>query len=425
MSSQQLRRRLPVRALVRWAIRGGLVLALVASAYLGFVFVRHDQRLSLPAPTGRYQVGRALFTWTEGSQPDPLNPRLDPRHRAGPRRVSVWLWFPSTTPASAARPAPYLPGAWSELHLPAPVGWAETAPDKVNAHTVANGRVAVGRFPVVVLLPGLGFAAPQYSSLAVDLASHGYLVAGVTPTYSANLTVLDGHPVQASELGNPSGFSGEHTAASTRTGVRLMRVWAHDARFAARRMRTLNVRGRFAGHVDRAHVAYVGHSFGGTSALEACRRDARCAAAVDIDGSQFGAAVTHGLPVPLLLMGHQGSCMTALCTPANASDRADLATARTLLSHSRGHAWSISLDRTEHFDFTDYAAYYLALPLRMLLPLGGMEGDHALRATSEYLTRFLDTSFRRTSSPPFPSIDRNPEVHVRAWQTQAATTPRG
>lgn len=394
----------------RWALRVGLVLALVAAGYVGLVLVRHDQRRALPPPTGAYDVGRALYTWTEGRRPDPLQSRPG----AGPRRISAWVWFPAATGSGAAG-APYLPGAWQGLHLAAPVGWAETPPDKVDAHTVAAGRPAAGRFPVVVLLPGLGFAAPQYTSLAVDLASHGSLVVGVTPTDSANLTVLDGQPVHASDLGNPSGFTGGHSPAANRTGARLLRVWADDARFAARRMRVLGQRGRFEGHVDAARSAYVGHSFGGASALEAYRRDPRCAAAVDVDGAEYGPAVTHGLPVPLLLVGHQSSCVAALCVPADASDRADLAVARSLVTHSHGHAWSVEIDGTEHFAFTDYAAYYLALPLRLLLPLGRVDGDRALRTTSECLARFLGASFDGApATRPLRRVgDRG--VHVRAW----------
>lgn len=252
----------------------------------------------------------------------------------------------------------------------------------------------------MVLLPGLGLAAPQYSSLAVDLASHGYLVAGVTPTDSANLTVLAGQVVRASDLGNPSGFQGGQTPAAVRTGRRLVGVWADDARFAARRARALGRHGRFAGHVDASRVAYVGHSFGGASALEACRRDRRCVAASDLDGSEYGPVVAHGLSVPLLLVGHQGSCVAAVCVPGNGSERGDLAVARSLVAHSRGHAWSVTIDGTEHFDFTDYAAYYLALPLRALLPLGTIDGDRALRTTEDDVNRFLAASFARTRPAP-------------------------
>ncbi len=409
MSSHPLTRR-RVRAAARWMLRVGTALAVVAAGYLGYVLVRHDRPVTLPAPTGRFQVGRVRYTWTDHSRTDPLGPSLP----TGSRRLAVWLWFPAAR-ASGGAAAPYAPGAWGGLHFPAPAGWAETAFDKVDAHTRAGGRVARGRFPVVVLLPGLGFAAPQYSTLAVDLASHGFIVAGVTPTYSANLTVLDGHPVHASPRGDPSRFSGDHTPGSTRTALRLMRVWADDAGFAADRVRALSASGRFAGHVDPAHVAYLGHSFGGTSALEACRRDPRCAAAVDLDGGQFGPVVGHGLRAPLLLIGHQGSCVTALCTPANATDRADLSVARRLVSHARRGAWSVSIDATKHFDFTDYAAYYLAFPLRALLPLGSIDGDRALRITGRYVNGFLARTVGGVPTNPFEGQHQQPQVHVRAW----------
>jgi len=61
---------------------------------------------------------------------------------------------------------------------------------------------------VLVLMPGLGFSAPQYQAIAAAMASRGYVVAGVTPTYSANLTVIAGHPVKASAAGDPSDLDG-------------------------------------------------------------------------------------------------------------------------------------------------------------------------------------------------------------------------
>ncbi|VVJ24906.1 lipase (secreted protein) [Amycolatopsis camponoti] len=81
----------------------------------------------------------------------------------------------------------------------------------------------------MVLLPGLGFAAPQYTTIAEDLASQGYLVTGVTPTYSANLTLVGGAPVPADEAGNPAAFDGVGgrsepllTAPSLRSGKSLL-----------------------------------------------------------------------------------------------------------------------------------------------------------------------------------------------------------
>lgn len=50
----------------------------------------------------------------------------------------------------------------------------------------------------------MGLAAPEFSALAEGIASHGYIVAGVTPTYSANVTVIAGRAVTATPGGNPA-----------------------------------------------------------------------------------------------------------------------------------------------------------------------------------------------------------------------------
>ena len=91
--------------------------------------------------------------------------------------------------------------------------------------------MASGRFPIVVLEPGMGLSAPQFTSLAEEIASHGYLVAGVTPTFSANVTVLAGKVVTASAAGNPSEL-GSHGAVASALADRVLAVWTADARFA-------------------------------------------------------------------------------------------------------------------------------------------------------------------------------------------------
>src|SRR5207248_1905263 len=100
----------------------------------------------------------------------------------------------------------------------------------VHDHAFADAPVLTGRFPVIVLEPGLGFAVPQYTTIAENLASQGYLVAGVTPTYSANLTVLNGYAVSATAAGDPQDSD---APAARPTDDRLVDVWAADARFAA------------------------------------------------------------------------------------------------------------------------------------------------------------------------------------------------
>jgi predicted dienelactone hydrolase len=313
----------------------------------------------------------------------------------------VWLWYPAAGPGPA--PAPYAPGAWNGLHLPAPVGWAETRFDAVRTHATEHAPAAPGRFPVLVLEPGLGLAAPQYAALAENLASQGFLVAGVTPTYSANLTVLGGRAVRSTDAGNPRAFDATdlHAPAVARTADALLAVWAADARFAARSLATPD-RTPLAAHADTGQVSYVGHSFGGAAALEACRTDPDCTAAVDLDGTQFGPVARLGLNRPFLLVATADSCVAATCTGATAAAAAnasDQRVAARLLAASGGRGRTQVLAGAAHFDLTDYGAYYLAEPLRALLPLGDAGGQGLLRKVGDDIGAFLRRASDRAIVP--------------------------
>lgn len=357
-----------------------LVVVLAAGGYVGYVAVRHALPVALPVPTGGHDVGRVSYDWTDQHRVDPLAP-----HHGSYRELSVWVWYPAAR--ASGRPAAYAPGDWGELHFQGLPALGETRFASIRTHSVEAAPVAAGRFPVVVLEPGMGLAAPQFTTVAENLASHGYLVAGVTPTYSANATVLGGRVVRRNRAGNPAVF----TAA---TGNRLVPVWAADARFAAAQLRRLGRAGRFAGHVDAGRTAYVGHSFGGASSIQACAADRHCVGAADLDGTVFGSVVRSGVHTPLLMLGSANSCVLGSCRPANADDRASRAATRSLLAASDGPTWCHAVAGTEHFNFTDYAVYYLAAPLRSLVPLGPVDGARGLASTNAYLTAFLDHAVR-------------------------------
>lgn len=385
-----------------------LVVVVTGGGYVGFVGFRRAQPVTLPVPTGSYSVGRTLFDWTDHGRTDPLAPQP-----GLPRELSVWLWYPAAREA-ASHPAPYTPGNWGQLHLSDLTGLGESSFGAVHDHSLEAVDLAAGRFPVVVLEPGLGLSAPQYTTLAENLASHGYLVAGVTPTYSANLTVIHGQVVRATTAGNPQGVldspnpdSGQVAAV----GNRLVAVWVDDAHFTAAQVATLDRAGPFAGHVDAARTAYIGHSFGGAASLEACRTDGNGVAAADLDGAEFGPVVRTGLSKPMLLLASQNSCVTGTCVPTSVTERANGATARALLAASTGPTWCYQIDGMLHFNFSDYAAYYLAAPVRHLLALGPIDGDLGLTITNAYLTAFLDHSVKSQPQPlltgrssPYPQV---------------------
>ncbi len=321
---------------------------LAGSGYVGWVAVQRSEPVALPDPTGNYQVGRRTFEWTDTGRKDPYG--------EGQRQLSVWLWYPVAKDITG-RKVQYAPGQWSDLQLKAPASVFQGPFDTLKDPAFDRVAVAPGRFPVVVLMPGLGLSAPMYATLAEDLASHGYLVAGVTPTYSADLTVLNGQQVESTEAAKPGDLDKE--------GDRLVRTWAADARFAG----TMVARQLPNSVEPGIGPSYVGHSFGGAASLEACRIDNRCAAAVDLDGVPYGEAVTKGVQAPILLLGADDSCITGICGPDARGDE-DRDRILSLLKASTGTSWCATIPGTRHYNFTDYGAYYLALPLRTYLPLG-------------------------------------------------------
>ena len=222
--------------------------------------------------------------------------------------------------------------------------------------------------------------------------------------------MLDGRPVGATPAGNLE----ESDAAAMRPAAdRLVSVWAADDRFAASRVAALDATGRFAGHVDAATTVYLGHSFGGAAALQACHDDPRCAGAADLDGTPFGTVVQAGLGKPMMLLASQGSCITGTCRPSGSDEQSTRDAARTLLAASTGPVSSFQLDGARHLNFSDYGAYYLAAPIRALVGLGSIDGDHALTITDAYLAAFVDHVARGVPEPLLAGSSPYPQVEVQ------------
>jgi dienelactone hydrolase len=346
---------------------------LLAGAYAGFLGHRARHVVSL-APGGPFRVGRAVQEIADRSRTDELAPV-----GGNPRVLSITLWYPAA--ATGGTPSEYAPGAWSGLHR---FGLAETNFKSITTGTYDDAPLAGGPFPIVVLLPALGLAAPQYSALAARIAARGYLVAGVTPTYSAGLTVLGGKPVRGSAAGRPGDLDGP-------AGDRLATVWAADARFTAGRVAVL-----LGAHARASDVIYLGHAFGGAAALEACRTDRSCRGAADLDGKPRGEVVTGGLPGPALLI-----------TAGTATNAAT----RRFFRASAGRTRAYAFPATRHLDFTDYGVYWLAAPLRQALGLGDRR---TVRITADYVSVFLDSVTAGTPwrAPAEPGV-READMLVR------------
>jgi hypothetical protein len=79
--------------------------------------------------------------------------------------------------------------------------------------------------------------------------------------------------------------------------------------------------------------------------------------------------------------------------------------AHSLMAASGATAHAYTIRGARHFDFTDYSKYWLAAPVRALLPLGT---GRALPLTVTYLSAFLQTSLHGAAWQAPPSADVAP-----------------
>jgi predicted dienelactone hydrolase len=111
------------------------------------------------------------------------------------RELLVWIWYPAVPKKSQAF-VDYLPTPWRiaiDRRLGPVMGSLLTRDlSRVHAHSIENAPVAPQQrsYPVVLMRPGLAALATGYTSLAEDLASHGYIVVGFDAPYRSWIVVL-------------------------------------------------------------------------------------------------------------------------------------------------------------------------------------------------------------------------------------------
>ncbi len=281
---------------------------------------------------GPYCVGATTLHLVDSSRNDPWAPRIGVRELMVTvlRPAARGRGFPSAPHLTPGTAALFTDSCW-RIHpqLPAAgVDWAATA-----THARLGAPPLPGQRPVLLYSPGGGDARTMGSSLAADLASHGWTV----------LTV--DHPGDASEVEFPDERPGRERVRSTvllgppdaATFRTMIDTRVADLRFV------LDALG-----LDR--VGVYGHSAGGTAVAQALHEDRRIVAAVDLEGylDQMDGEL---LPVarqrtdrPLLLVGTDGFRDARL-------DRSWAA----LLAQG-GPVARRQLDGAQHWAFTDYAA---------------------------------------------------------------------
>lgn len=369
----------------------------------------HSVSLTLPRPTGSYSVGRTTFDWVDSTRIDSLATKPGIK-----RELTVWIWYPASYKKSYPT-VEYLPFNWRKV-LAQKQGFIMSKCftrnfSKVHPHSVSSPELSKEqvKYPVVFLKSGIGTLATDYTTLAEDLASHGYIVVGNDSPYSTFIVVYpDGRVIGKTAHGNP-GETGSSIPDRTHLANALIRIWSDDTKFMLNKLEELNSnsQNRFYKRMDLKSVGIFGHSFGGATATQFCHDEPRCKAGIDMDGAPFGTVILTGFKKPFmfLLAGHEGES-----DPFSIQIKANIRGIYNSLPKSRV---MISLHGAKHFNFTDMALTKEKVIFRLAGATGPIGSRRGLEVEAGCIRTFFDVYLKGQPVTNIKSLSTHyPEVTI-------------
>ena len=368
-----------------------------ASAGAGDGQAGRGPRPYLPEPTGPYPAGTASVWLTDTSRPDPWAPGVNARE------LMVSLWYPAVP--SDGRRAQYMTRAESGLQLTSR-GITGIPPDTlstVRTNAISDARPA-GRqhsLPLVVLSPGFTNSRSTLTALAEDLASHGYVVAGIDHTYESHATAFpDGRITTCLARDAPRRDRMEQVAAGR----------AADVCFVLDELTGAHPAWPGAGLIDPSRMGMAGHSAGSAAAIAAMLADSRIRAGIDMDGATAAPIPDEGLARPFLFLGKQSNYTPGVTTRRDRKLRKGgvITWERDWELLTGWKRWLVVAGAV-HASFTDLAL--LADQTGVIDTGAGLSGARSLDITRAYVRAFFDQHLRGRPqalldqpSPRYPEV---------------------
>jgi len=394
------------------AVKIAVLFVVVGTAvFPGLLWLDHTRETTLPAPAGPFGVGRMTQVWSDDAQADASAPQPGTK-----RELVAWIWYPAAPQQRAQALNDYLPAPWRtavEHQRGALITHFLTRDlSRVHAHGIPDAGLSLQQrsYPVILLRAGLAALTTDYTTLAEDLASHGYVVVGFDAPYRSEVVVFpDGRVITRAPRNNADLVSGPQ---QEELANKLVQAWSSDMGLALDQLERLNASdpsGKFLGRLDLQRVGVFGHSLGGATALQFCHDDSRCKAGIDVDGAPLGNAIGKGVTQPFMfLLSDHGY-------ESDAGSRQVKANIRSIYDRlPDDRRLQITIQGASHFRFSDDGAM-LKIPSVMgamrSVGLVRLDGRRQVVVTAHCISAFFDVylngapASELTSQPEFPEIE--------------------
>jgi dienelactone hydrolase len=412
-----LSRRLSSIGPVKWLIKGVAAVVMFCfvgvTVLLGLLLLDHNQDTILTTPTGAFAVGRVMYLWSESSGADLVTRRL-----GTDRELIAWIWYPATPPHASPTVEDYLPVPWRTA-----IGGGVMRVlfnrdlSRVHVHSIRDAELSSEQpsYPVVLMRSGGAALATDYTSLAEDLASHGYVVVGFDAPYRSSIVVLpDGRVTFRAPENNLDLVGGQQADL---LADRLVKAWTADFGFVLDQLERLNASdpsGRFMGRLDIHRVGVCGHSLGGATALSFCHDDSRCKAGIDLDGAPVGRVIAEGVTQPFmfLLSDHRGETADAATPETIRHAEANIRSIYDRLPGDR--RLEIVIRGANHYMFSDGAMLRSPLVVAAMRTLGilRLDGRRQVALTADCMSTFFDVYLKGAPASKLESLSEYPELEI-------------
>lgn len=377
-----------------WAVLVGIVGGYMIYLQPSFYF---------PKPTGQYQVGTTTF------HVDPSNGIRTEK----PQGLMVQLWYPAPRLARAKiPPVPYAPylvdyfknnyfGTWCALYARPLYSFAQP-----NAPLYKEADP----FPVILFSHGSNWSRNNNTANCEELASHGYVVVGVSHTSRCIAVQYPGYPPighsitqeLSTLISDPMRYLQEEHNGIT--------IWVNDLTMVLDELERLvqTQSSKFYAQLDMNRIGIFGHTYGGAAAAQLCRHDARIKAGFAMAPMLQGKDRMKGFSKPFMFLlsdhsDYEGEAR--LLTKMGMSEQnlnkfiktikqTHLPEINRLTRNISHHAYIAKVFRTGHMDFCDYTlikeASLVRADVRREIFLGKLNGYEVNTIANNLLVGFFD-----------------------------------
>jgi hypothetical protein len=386
-----------------------------------------------PPLTGPNAVGTVRYHWIDKNRHEMYS-----ENPGDERELMVQCWYPAAGDKQLALirypigAIDYLKKLVNETyHIPY---FLLNRLNTVYIHAVRYAPLAKTseKHPIILALHGITGLSTDYTEHCENLASHGYIVIGIShPHASAEINFPDGRKIKSFITQENAIQYWDSEPVVQQYWTNELAVWINDVQFVLgmlEKLETGNPPSMFVGKLDLQHIGIIGHSFGGGVATQICRIDNRVKACINLDGGLFTQNLPLGLDKPYMFMSAEGE-KAGEKRHWSAGKVADI---NKFFDATSKDAYRLKIKGAVHNSFTDYPlllnSFLIFKIFDFFKPIHLLDAN-PLRISSiidAYIIAFFNTYLKGSVSELLTTSHRKyEEVDIKKWtEDKPAALPK-